>query len=1262
METRVLTHPSADKLRGFGIGQLDDADAVAVMSHLDSCTQCQKAVAAVTSDYFLDRLREARSRSGTPLPGKSLSELARSLYGTIPPSTSAPAVSDLPPELANHPQYELVSELGRGGMGVVYLARHRLSGRPEVLKVMNKELMVRSGSKERFLREIKSAAMLDHPNVVKMYTAMEMGDLMVLVMEYVKGEDLAKLVKVKGRLPVPNACFYAQQTALGLQHAFDKKMVHRDIKPLNLMLAKEGKKHIVKVLDFGLAKVARETGEQFELTGSGQMLGTPDYVAPEQTLDATNADIRADIYSLGCTLYYLLAGRAPFKGKSLFEILQAHQSMEAKPLNQERPDVPEEVAAIVAKMMAKDPARRFQQPKEVAQALAPFFRADAKRPTAKLSQDSMEVEVIAPAQEVKESKPGKSTVPAPAFETLTESGVPSSKTANSKILCRKSAQSAPVARKKLLIGVGVLTGVLLVGFLGLLASGVLKVKTPDGTIVLENLPPDSEVTVDGNTVSVTSSDGKTFEVRIEPGKKHRLEVKRDGVKVFGEEVEVEADVSKPVVVRWERPQTTPTGQDTVKPGAALVIKRFPAEIWAPEQAKWRIEGDELVQSSIQLDTGITFGDAKWVDYDFSVDAKMVEGRPGFSLNFRKTDTNNYVFAVDEAYNVSSILRTSAGNKWADQSYHHVEPRSFVTEQWYHLEVRVRGQHYDAFIDGKKIFTFTADDLPPKGGVGLATWKTSCRFRNIVVKDPKGTILLEGLPEIKELPPKREPPPKPETQGFVPLFNGKDLTGWKTPFGGAGDWKAQDGMIVSNGPTSHLFSERGDYDNFHLRAEAQINDGGNSGLYFRTALGTGFPKGYEAQINATHGDPQKTGSLYNIAKILDQLHKPDDWFTLEVIAEGDHIVILVNDKKVVDVTDPTYKKGHIALQQHDKKTVVKFRKIEIKELLTKQSSNQVLEGHQASVRHLLFTPDGSRLISASNSNHVVVVKAGTIEDAGNDNTVRVWNVGSGQQIREFLVNEGRGYAPQGVAVSPDGRFVAACTSWEWGRPDGKSRLFLWDIASAMRLHHFLLPDGHAMRAVGFSADGKMLYAVRSGKGLHSWSMPDGKEVGTIDRENQAPNEAPFATTFTPGCRYVLGGVWNGMVRLWDRDTGKEVTSFKGHTKVPTAVAMSPNGTRILSSAGDFSVRMWETESGRQVFCLDNLDSNVLSVAFSSDGKRFLTGGEDGIVRMRDAASGKELASFTGHKAKVNCVAFSPNGQLAASGSDDKSIRLWKLTKE
>jgi serine/threonine protein kinase len=168
-------------------------------------------------------------------------------------------------------------------MGVVYLARNRLMDRPEVLKVVNRHLLGHPQAADRFLREIRSAAKLHHPSIVAAYSALQTGDLLAFAMEYVEGQDLADMVETRGPLPIVNACYYVQQAALGLQHADEKGMVHRDIKPHNLILAREGKKHVVKILDFGLAKATREGGTRHDLTGEGKMLGTPDYMAYEDS-------------------------------------------------------------------------------------------------------------------------------------------------------------------------------------------------------------------------------------------------------------------------------------------------------------------------------------------------------------------------------------------------------------------------------------------------------------------------------------------------------------------------------------------------------------------------------------------------------------------------------------------------------------------------------------------------------------------------------------------------------------------------------------------------------------------------------------------------------------------------------------------------------------------------------------------------------------------------------------------------------------------
>jgi serine/threonine protein kinase len=378
MGATAAVHPADPILQAYGLGRLDDVSSASVSKHLERCDSCQRRVAELSSDEFLGRLQNAQVKADKATSGWSPSA-SSSTEGASRPVVPPPPADTLPPELVDHPDYEIVRELGRGGMGVVYLVKNRLMGRLEVLKVIGRHLVERPGVVDRFLREIRSAAKLQHPNIVTAYTAMRLGESLALSMEFVDGLDLARTVKAKGPLPVVNACYFINQAALGLQHAHERGMVHRDIKPANLILARDGKKAIVKVLDFGLAKVTSEGQTDSGLTREGQMLGTPDYIAPEQIRNAQLADIRADIYSLGCTFYYLLTGGPPFRGDHLWDVYQAHFSMDAGPLNLVRPEIPVELAAVVAKMMAKEPDRRFQTPGEVARALTPYFKSVASQ-------------------------------------------------------------------------------------------------------------------------------------------------------------------------------------------------------------------------------------------------------------------------------------------------------------------------------------------------------------------------------------------------------------------------------------------------------------------------------------------------------------------------------------------------------------------------------------------------------------------------------------------------------------------------------------------------------------------------------------------------------------------------------------------------------------------------------------------------------------------------------------------------------------------
>ena len=327
--------------------------------------------------------------------------------------------------------FRILAPLGEGGMGQVFKAEQRRLGRIVALKVIHQEcISKRPDAVRRFQREARAAAQMSHPNAIVIYDADQDGDTHFIVMEYAEGMDLSRLVQNTGPLPIPIACDYMAQVALALQHAHEMGMIHRDIKPSNLLVtrsalaaAKRGSSAVfqltshgsdpghalprdhavdpgrlaqelreagvVKILDLGLARVVQSMEAESALTLMGRVMGTPDYIAPEQARDPHNVDGRADIYSLGCTFHFLLTGNPPFPQGGALEKLLMQQLDQPTPVETLRPEVPEAIGAIIRKMMAKDPAQRFQSALEVFEALtltADVGRSPAGFPTPTPSQ------------------------------------------------------------------------------------------------------------------------------------------------------------------------------------------------------------------------------------------------------------------------------------------------------------------------------------------------------------------------------------------------------------------------------------------------------------------------------------------------------------------------------------------------------------------------------------------------------------------------------------------------------------------------------------------------------------------------------------------------------------------------------------------------------------------------------------------------------------------------------------------------------------
>jgi eukaryotic-like serine/threonine-protein kinase len=273
--------------------------------------------------------------------------------------------------------YIILDRLGGGGMGQVYLAEHSAMRRHVALKVLPYASAADQVARERFLREARAAATLNHPNIIKVHDLRRDGYLFYLVMEFVEGNSLAHHIARGGPLSPYAAADYARQVAYGLQHAHEHGLVHRDIKPANLLLCRDG---TVKVLDLGLVRSEADAESKLTEKVGKAILGTADYLAPEQAVDSSKVDIRADIYSLGATLYYLLAGRPMFPDGRTAQKLMYQQLKEPTPIRDLRPDVPEGLAAVLDRTIRKKADERFEEPKFLADALAEWADLNSETP------------------------------------------------------------------------------------------------------------------------------------------------------------------------------------------------------------------------------------------------------------------------------------------------------------------------------------------------------------------------------------------------------------------------------------------------------------------------------------------------------------------------------------------------------------------------------------------------------------------------------------------------------------------------------------------------------------------------------------------------------------------------------------------------------------------------------------------------------------------------------------------------------------------
>jgi WD40 repeat protein/serine/threonine protein kinase len=1175
---------------------------------------------------------------------------------TVCPSCGSPLRSEAettlstapPAELVDHPDYQILRQLPQGGMGVVYLAHNRLMARDEVLKLIGPDIIDRPGVLDRFLREIRAVARLRHPNIVTAYSAFRAGGSMVFAMEYVEGLDLKRIVKAKGPLPVKHACHFAHQAALGLQHAHEAGMVHRDIKPSNLMLTHQKRRPLLKILDFGLAKAGSENpvldfrqadaGREPEtavgLTCTGQMLGTPDFIAPEQIADARAADIRADIYSLGCTLYYLLSARPPFEAATLADVLRAHCSRDPRLLNLVRPEVPAELAVLVAQMMAKEPSRRFQAPMDVAEALAPFFAkqtADAHQPPS--SEISLAVASAADRASAEPTPCVADTVATPSSaamagaedhryrpESIWPSLIKIDETEEDRDAVSTPAERTGGRPQRLLAALASLAGLaaVLLGAVLILATGKngseSGIGQPKGPIprVAEGTRAGGESSGRRDVLGGrTENQGGDFE-RSEPvqsvaprtdraseAKSIRREPAGDDSRAASRVPSPEATPQPVVASSPKRVIQIREDEPSTKGNAPRERPSGPIGSTKSMQGQATARYVNLVQGELPRTQNLITSVAFLPDGRHAVTVGQSPDMVLWDLVERRVirrfqDHPDVVFPV--AVSPDGLLAATGGQDKISEKDFDIRVWELATGGLRRLSghkgivsglrftpgakhLILISTSYDGTLRFWNVPTWGLDYTRPYLEP-LTTLATSADGRLIATGTPTGKLLLWDVATRQLVDPLKERSHHslvhslaflPDNNGLISTFKNGDVVLW-------------------------------DIDSARPRRIIRGHTGG-------TIMVACSPDGLLA---ATGGEVDGFVRLWDMATGR-EVNKFGGFLEriIGLAFSADGRLLLAADK-------------HGALR--------------LLPIPTDWQGARILpnrSGRNARVTIAVVSPDGRKILSASIEGRLTL-----------------WDRESGRPIPHKGGSAGR---VTSVAFSPDGRHALTA---------GQDKILrLRDLESGRLIREFI---GHRdqVSSVAFSPDGRFAYSASGGPdtqrngsdfAIRVWNVEAAKE----ERRLEGHNGPVFGLAVSPDGRRILTRGDTTMI-LWDAVAGREICRWEGQRGLCGNVAFLPDGRRAVSCGKDKTVRLWDLESGQEIGCFRGHRAEVSWLAVSPDGRRILSSGSDGgELQLWDVDSRKVIQRLVWGSGSPTRGSITPDGHFAVWGGSDGTVRVYRL---